>query len=219
LAVDTGRSPALVIMPLSVELFRPDVQTGFEPHDPLRAYVDGVRDPLGTAGLLLSRDQAEAAVKLLALERRGRPAPHYHFDADGTGHLPPGPPSAAQVEGYVRDIERAGALTYAAPSPRMLAYLAQALDLCRAHRIQVIALFPPYHPEALPIFRRETRLATLREALEKFLEPWRRDGTVRAVHDFTDVASFGGNAAMFHDPLHPTAEASTLMLRVMLARP
>ena len=36
-----------------------------------------------------------------------------------------------------------------------------------------------------------------------------------AVYDFSDVASFGGTAVMFHDLAHPTVEGSNRMVAVM----
>jgi hypothetical protein len=65
-------------------------------------------------------------------------------------------------------------------------------------------------------YERETNLPALRTQLVEHLRAWQAGGLIAAVHDFTRVESFGGDASEFHDLAHPTTAASRHMLDLML---
>src|SRR5262245_62939179 len=65
--------PKVLIVPLSVELVRPNLPTGFEPHNPLKPYLDRTSSrPLEELRWLFTLEQTRASFRLLAAERRGR---------------------------------------------------------------------------------------------------------------------------------------------------
>ena len=211
--------PKLLIVPMSVELVRPNLPAGFEPHNPLRPYLDSQSSNLlEGAGQLFSLEQTRASLRLLAAERKGRPPSHYRFDADGWGHfVESGAPLDKIVDAYMATKEwRPDLFGFRDLDPAQIAYFRQFLELARRLDVTVIVYVPPLYPRAVAFYERETNLPALRAQLVEHLRAWQADGLIAAVHDFTRVESFGGNAAEFHDLAHPTAAASRRMLDLML---
>jgi hypothetical protein len=216
--IERGRPPRLAIVQLRVEQFRPDTGVGFEPGDPLTAYAADDPGVLGSAGAaartLLTLEQTEASLRLLAVELRGRPAPRYVFDADGLGHFTPN--SLQTLEDYLAEAAQPRHFRFRELSAYHLGQLDRFLTLCRASQIRVIVYVPPYHPRLAALWERETRLPVLKAQLLRFLERHAARGGV-TVHDLSDPATFGGTEGMFLDALHPDAEANCRMVDVMLA--
>ena len=216
--IERGRPPRLAIVQLRVEQFRPDTGVGFEPGDPLSAYA--VDDPavLGPAAeaarTLLTLEQTEASLRLLAVELRGRPAPRYVFDPDGLGHFTPN--SLQTLDDYLVEAAKPYHFRFRELSGYHLGQLDRFLALCRENQIRVIVYVPPYHPRLAALWERETRLRELKAQLLRFLASHASRGEV-AVHDLSDPATFGGTERMFLDALHPDADANCRMVGVMLA--
>lgn len=214
-----GKLPKLLIVPMSVELVRPNLPTGFEPHNPLKPYLErGSRDLLEGARRLLTFEQTRASLRLLAAERKGRPPSHYRFDSDGWGHfVESGAPLEKIVDTYMATKEWGpGLFDFRDLDPTQISYFRQFLALAGRLDVKVIVYLPPLYPRAVAFYERETNLPALRTQLVGHLRAWQADGLIAAVHDFTRVESFGGNAAEFHDLAHPTAAASSRMLDLIL---
>ena len=211
--------PKLLIVPMSVELVRPNLATGFEPHNPLKPYLErGTRDVLEGAHWLLTLEQTRASLRLLAADRKGRPPSHYRFDADGWGHFADSStPLEKIVDAYMATKEWGpGLFAFRDLDPAQISYFRQFLALARHLDVKVIVYVPPLYPRAVAFYERETNLPALRAQLIEHLRAWQAGGLIAAVHDFTRVESFGGAAAEFHDLAHPTAAASRRMLDLML---
>jgi hypothetical protein len=211
--------PKLLIVPLAVELVRPNLPTGFEPHNPLRPYLDREsRDLLEGARWLLTLEQTRASLRLLAAEKKGRPPSHYRFDADGLARFAEtGAPLEKIVDAYLATKEWGPSLYgFRDLDEAQISYFRQFLTLARRLDVKIIVYVPPLYPRAFAFYERETNLPALRAQLVEHLRAWQADGLIAAVHDFTRVESFGGDAAEFHDLAHPTAAASRRMLDLML---
>ena len=211
--------PKLLIVPMSVELVRPNLPTGFEPHNPLKPYLEREsRDLLEGARRLFTFEQTRASLRLLAAERKGRPPSHYRFDADGWGHFAESStPLEKIVDAYMATKEWGpGLYGFRELDETQISYFRQFLTLARRLGVKVIVYLPPLYPRAVAFYERETNLPALRTRLVEHLRAWQADGLIAAVHDFTRVESFGGAAAEFHDLAHPTAAASRRMLDLML---
>jgi hypothetical protein len=215
--IERGGPPRLAIVQLRVEQFRPDTTVGFEPGDPLQAWAADDPVALGAAGAaartLLTLEQTEASLRLLAVELRGRPAPRYVFDPDGLGHFTPN--SLQTLDDYLAEAAKPYHFRFRELSPYHLGQLDRFLSLCRDKQIRVIAYVAPYHPRLAALWERETRLPELKAQLLRFLAGHASRGGV-AVHDLSDPATFGGTEGMFLDALHPDAEANCRMAAVML---
>src|SRR4029077_16687591 len=60
----------------------------FEPHNPLKPYLDRTSSrPLEELRWLFTLQQTRASFPLLASEQRGPPPSQYRFDADGWAHF------------------------------------------------------------------------------------------------------------------------------------
>jgi hypothetical protein len=210
--------PRLAIVALRMEQFRPDTRVGFEPGDPLGPYVREDPAPLETAveeaETLLTLEQTEASVRLLSVELRGRPQPHYRFDADGLGHFSPSSLDD-NVDAFLAEAAKPHHLRFEELSRTQIGHLEQFLRLCRENGTRVVAYVPPYHPRLLDLWTRQTRLPELRADLLEELARWQGPGGV-TVHDLTRVESFGGTDRMFIDALHPNEEANRRILDVLL---
>ena len=215
-----GKVPKLVIVMLAVEQARPNLPAGFEPHDPLEPYLERSSGHLlAGARWLLTLDQTLASIRVLMAEARGRPAPHYRFDADGWGHFAD---ADASLEQLVNDYLAKGwgpeLFSFRALDSNQLSYFRRFLERARRLGIKVVVYVPPLHPRAVALYDRETNLPVLKTDLLERLHAWQAGGLIAAAYDFSRVESFGGHAGEFHDLAHPTAEASRRMLDVMLRR-
>jgi hypothetical protein len=214
--------PKVLIVPLSVELVRPNLPTGFEPHNPLRPYLDRTLfDPLAGLRWLFTLEQTRASFRLLAAEQSGRPPSHYRFDADGWAHFADTGASLDQiVDSYLATKEWGrGLYAFERLDETQMSYFRQFLALARRLHVKVIVYLPPLYPRAVALYERETNLLALRAQLMEHLRAWQGEGLVAAVHDFTRIESFGGQAAEFHDLAHPSADASRRMLDLLLGPP
>jgi len=211
--------PKILIVPMSVELVRPNLPSGFEPHNPLKPYLEREsRDLLEGARWLLTLEQTRASLRLLAAERKGRPPSHYRFDADGWGHfVESSAPLEKIVDAYMATKEWGPDLFgFRELDPAQISYFRQFLTLARRLDVKVIVYVPPLYPRAVAFYERETNLPALRTQLIERLRAWQAEGLIAAVYDFTRVEAYGGDAAEFHDLAHPTAAASRRMLDLML---
>ena len=211
--------PKLLIVPMSVELVRPNLPTGFEPHNPLRPYLErGSRDLLEGARWLFTLEQTRASLRLLAAEKKGRPPSHYRFDADGWGRFAESDaPLEKIVDAYLATKEWGpGLYGFHELDETQISYFQRFLTLAGRLDIRVIVYMPPLYPRAVAFYERETNLPALRTTLLEHLRAWQAEGLIAAVYDFTYVESFGGDASEFHDLAHPTAAASRRMLDLML---
>jgi hypothetical protein len=213
-----GRPPRFLIAAFRVEQFRPDTRVGFEPGDPLESFVAEdpatLRRAMEEAETLLTLEQTEASVRLLAVEVQGRPEPFYRFDADGLGHFKPYSLDE-YLESYLVEAAKPYHFRFSDLNPAQLGYLDGFFALCRQNGIGVIAYLAPYHPRLTELWDRQTRLPLLRARLLDELERRQANGGV-TVHDFSRVESFGGTDRMFLDALHPDQEASRRMLDILL---
>jgi hypothetical protein len=220
--VSLDKVPRLLIVPLSVELLRPNLPTGFEPNNPLVPFLEHEhRDPLDGLRRLVTLEQTRASLRLLAAERRGRPPVHYRFDADGWGHFAQTDvPLERIVEAYMATKEWGPALFgFGHLDGRQLSFFREFLALARRLGVSVIVYVPPLYPKAVAFYEKETNLTALREELLGQLQAWRGEGLIASVHDFTRLESFGGKASEFADLAHPTAEASRRMLDQIFQAP
>jgi hypothetical protein len=220
--VSLDKIPRLLIVPLSVELLRPNLPRGFEPNNPLAPFLEkDHRDLLDGPRRLVSLDQTRASLRLLAADRRGRPPAQYRFDADGWGHFAQtDAPLERIVENYMATKEWGPALfSFQHLDGRQLSYFREFLALARRLGVKVIVYVPPLYPKALAFYEKETNLPVLREELLGQLQAWRAEGLIVSVHDFTRLESFGGRASEFADLAHPTAEASRRMLDRIFQEP
>ncbi|HXJ84684.1 MAG TPA: hypothetical protein VMS64_39085 [Candidatus Methylomirabilis sp.] len=213
-----GKLPKILVVPMSVEQVRPDLPTGFEPHNPLRPYLE--REPrsvLADLRRLMTLEQTRASLRLLVAERWGRPPPHYRFDHDGWAHfVDSGASLDTIVDSYLATKEwSAGLYKFRDLDETQMVYFRRFLELARDLGVKVIVYVPPLHPRAVAFYERETNLPALRTQLLEQLRAWETGGLIAGLHDFTRVESFGGNASQFHDLAHPTAEASRRMLDVI----
>jgi hypothetical protein len=211
--------PKLLIVPMSVELVRPNLPTGFEPHNPLRPYLEqGSRDLLEGARWLLTLEQTRASLRLLVAEKKGRPPSHYRFDADGWGRFAESDaPLEKIVDAYLATKEWGpGLYGFQELDEPQISYFQRFLTLAGRLDIRVIVYMPPLYPRAVAFYERETNLPALRTKLLEHLRAWQAEGLIAAVYDFSHVEAYGGDASEFHDLAHPTAAASRRMLDLML---
>jgi hypothetical protein len=207
--------PKILIVPMSVELVRPNLPTGFEPHNSLQPYLEREqREVVEDLRWLLTLEQTRASLRLLVASYGGRPSTHYRFDADGWGHFAESDaPLDKIVDAYMATKEWGpGLYAFRDLDEAQMSYFSQFLALARRLGVTVIVYVPPLYPRAAAFYERETNLPALRASLLERLRAWQALGLIAAVHDFTRVESFGGNASDFHDLAHPTAEASRRML-------
>jgi len=217
--ISLRKVPKLLIVPLSVEMVRPNLPKGFEPHNPLEPYLqEKAGNPLEAVRWLLTLQQTVASLHLLTMEMGTRPSAHYRFDPDGRAHFRVSPASLDQiVDAYMATKEWGPDLfRFRALDPAQLSHFRDFLALAHRLDIKVIVYVPPLYPRAVAFYEKEANLLSLRADLLERLRAWQAEGLIAAVHDFTRLDSFGGNATEFHDLAHPTVEASRRMLDLML---
>jgi hypothetical protein len=208
--------PRIAIVCVSVELLRSNLLQGFEPYDPLTRYDPHARsEPFSGLATLLSLQHARASLHLLATDEKGRGLPHYRFDKDGLAHFNEPRPLDEAVDSYLDGPWAPSFFDFDELDRGHMSALTEFLVMCRQHGVRVIAYLPPYQPRAEAIYQRSSRLPVLRAQLLEQLGAFEERSLISAVYDFSDIASFGGTPAMFHDAAHPTVEASNHMVAVM----
>ncbi len=115
--------------------------------------------------------------------------------------------AAASAPAHDVDSLRGGLLASAAPAPyaqtRAKTYFERTLQLFNLHDVEPVLVIMPYHPTALAAFRAAGWDAK-EEAFKAYLESLR--GRYRFhILDYTDIASFHGDAGAFYDGAHVTA--------------
>lgn len=209
-----GRTPRFLIVALSFEQLRSSVNVGFEPGDPLGAYLTAGRVGApwrADLASLLALDQTTATVRRLrAAATSGAPAPAYRFEADGRGRF-------AHARNLTLGERRGGnpELTFADLGADQWGHLASLLDQCRRDGTGVVAFVPPLQPQLAQLWGETTSLHPITDRLVERLRAY-RPAPVLAVHDFRRVESFGGTGELFMDMRHPDAEANRLILAILV---
>jgi hypothetical protein len=221
-AVEVGRQPRVLIIGLSVEQLLADVSTTTEPGDPLKPYVENLRNKsLAVIGdkaeQLLTATQLQYSIQSLSRATQGNIATTYVIDPDGHVHFPEGnyrvPPDYVFTDEELHPW--APHEVWAANLNEVeVEFLQEFLTLCAEENISVIVYIPPFHPNLALRYQNETGLPQLQQQMLALLDEW--GGNSVMVYDFTDVNAFGGSDTMFIDAVHPSEEASRLMLDVML---
>src|SRR5262249_52771341 len=159
-------------------LVRPNLPTGFEPHNPLKAYLDRRPRWLEDFSWLLTLAQTRASLRLLAADMKGRPPSHYRFDADGWGHFVETPaPLEKIVDAYLASPEWGpGLYAFQDLDATQTSYFHQFLLLARKLGVDVIVYLPPLYPRALALYERTTNLPALRAKLIEDLRAWQTEG-------------------------------------------
>lgn len=217
LLVESGSPPKLVILPLSPESFRHVEVPVFEPQDPLAEVLQGsgaLERGVDEFLLLASLDQVESSLKLLEVERAGRGKPHYEFQSDGEAKFNIPFPLEQMVNIYLNGAWGAGFWDFEGLNPIQVAHFEAFLDLGLENGFGVIAYIPPFHPQAASLYEDRSNYPHLREELQSLMQNWQAEYDFTAF-DFSDLSSFGGSGRMFHDAVHPNAEASRLMMKMI----
>lgn len=100
------------------------------------------------------------------------------------------------------------------PSPeqtRSKRYFEKVLALCNEHGVVPAVILMPYHPEVLKAFR-AVGWQDKHDALVGYLRGLQPRYDL-AILDYTDIASFGGDARFFYDGSHLMKENSRRLLR------
>jgi hypothetical protein len=214
--VALDKLPRIAVVGVSVEVLNMNLPQGFEPGDPLAKFDPyASAEPFSGLAMLLSLQQTRASMHLLATERRGRPLPHYTFDPDGLAHFNERRSLDEVVDTYLNGPFAPGIFAREELDLGPGSALAQFLELCRELAIRVVVYVPPFQPRAEAIYQRSSRVPELRASMLEQFRAFEARSLISAVYDFSDVASFGGAPAMFHDLAHPTVEASNRMIAVM----
>jgi hypothetical protein len=211
--------PSVVIVGLGVEQVLRQARP-VEADDPL-ATCSGeegasVRTWLRNHRRLLTLEETWAALRSLALEVTGRPAPTYMFLADGLIRNSAYRPLDEALEVSLAGQWRPSTFDVDTLNPQNLEQLRSLLELCRDRGARVIVYLPPYHPRALARYLQESRFESLRAQLLAQLGAWSKRYPLQ-FYDFTDVRQFGGRPDMFYDASHPREDACRLMLDIMLS--
>ena len=210
-----GRFPAVLILGLGIEQMLAGDGAPGEPDDPLAACRPSTgRVPRSLLALesTLTLQETQGSVRSLLLQARGHREPMTVFGSDG---------ARLRATAGSFDLDRAledslagswsprcFAAEFLAPSSS--AHLARLFEACRRHQARVVVYLPPYHPRALRRYRAESHFDSLHAQILRQLADWQRRYAIH-VHDFTEVAAFGGTADMFYDASHPSEEAGRLM--------
>jgi hypothetical protein len=213
--------PEYFIVATSVEQYLiHDNETNIEPADPLGPFMTSPPNRLDTLSSklasLLSPDILAASTRSIRAEFVGRSAPYYSFDKDGLAHFSQPFPLDESIERYLAGPWPPAVFDFEALDPVQIAYLKDFLGQARALGIQVIAYIPPFHPRAESVYASQSNYVRLRQQMLELL------GELSGqygfpVYDFRTPATFGGADRMFHDAVHPSIEAGTLMLQILLA--
>jgi hypothetical protein len=217
--VERGHPPELVILPLSPESFSFEDPPAPEPEEPLRDYIEetnSIQRELDKIYALFGITQTNASFELLRVEARGRGVPHYEFGPDGQAKFNIPYPLDEMVKIYLEGPWDVAFWQDRELIPIGVSNFEEFLRLCEQNRIAVIGYMPPFHPDAVALYNSSSDFPALKAELGALAEGWEREYKF-TFHDFSELDSFGGTAWMFHDAVHPTAEASRLMLDIMLA--
>jgi hypothetical protein len=90
--------------------------------------------------------------------------------------------------------------------------------VARERGIRLVAITPPYSPEAVEALDRSSRHGNWRQFQSDATAEWiRAQGILH--FNFTRLSSFDGRKEEFIDPFHPSEAASVRMLLTMLRDP
>ena len=210
--------PSVVIVGLGVEQVLRQARP-VEADDPL-ATCSGeegasARTWLRNHRRLLTLEETWAALRSLALEVTGRPAPTYMFLADGMIRNSAYRPLDEALEVSLAGQWRPSTFEVDTLNPQNLEQLRSLLELCRDRGARVIVYFL--------LITRGRSLATCKRVASSRFEPscWPSWGRGRSDTRFSSTISrsapFGGRPDMFYDASHPREDACRLMLDIMLA--
>jgi hypothetical protein len=198
---ERGTWPKVVLVALSFEQLRPTARVGFEPGDPLTAYVSDERRPALSVPRRRSspRTRRKRPCRRLRASVEGTaPPPAYRSRRTAAG-LPAVRPASSSPSGRGGNPE----LTFADIDPRQWGHLRAVLDACRERGTRVIAFLPPLHPSCARSGGRRRASRRSSGELQRRLAAYVPQ-PVLAVHDFRRVESYGGRPELFRTCAIPT---------------
>jgi hypothetical protein len=237
--VDEGHPPRVIIVGLATELMvhksRPSQQAnapaspkkkaksdpslaerllGTDAYRSLNEFRADLSHNIDLVRQLAAWYQTEESIRQLKLEFNGRPRAFYRIDTDGLVHFKR-PQLEKMVQANIADPLWGELFSrYDEVDKGALTVVKNLLALCRKNHIQVIFYLPPYQPQMLAIYDQQNFPRLKAEQLELLASL--QDKYDFTVYDMTTVESFGGDETMFIDGVHPSEDASRLILDILL---
>lgn len=205
-----------IVLGLDFEAFCPKVQTMSEARyfPEYQKYL--ARSPVSQPSLveklslLVSMQQTNQAFAVLRREAVGQTGPTLDIGPGGEALQPERDAAIAEgrfnlqriLDRRVRKypLQSLDSAVFDRADPMRLAYLADMLDYCRSHGIDVYAYFTPYHPRLWAIIDPLPISAVLDEVRHDVGKCFTDRGFV--VHDYSHIAAFGGDPDEFYDEVH-----------------
>lgn len=205
-----------MVLGLDFEAFCPKVQTMSEARyfPQYQKYL--TRSPVSQPSLaeklslLVSMQQTNQAFAVLRREAQGQSGPTLEIGPGGEALQPERDRAIAEgrfnlqrvLDRRVRKypLQSLNSAVFDRPDPLRLAYLADMLDYCRSHGIEVYAYFTPYHPQLWAVIDPLPVSAVLDEVRYEVGKCFTDRGFV--VHDYSHIAAFGGDPDEFYDEVH-----------------
>ena len=220
-----------MVLGLDFEAFCPKVQTMSEARyfPQYQKYL--TRSPVSQPSLaerlslLVSMQQTNQAIAVLRREAGGQSGPTLKIGPGGETLQPERDRAIAEGRFNLQRVldrrlrkyplQSLNSAVFDRPDPMRLAYLADMLDYCRSHGIEVYAYFTPYHPQLWAILDPLPVSAVLDQVRHDVGKCFIDRGFV--VHDYSHLASFGGDPDEFYDEVHMQRENQQRLLAKLFA--
>ncbi|MBL8119216.1 MAG: hypothetical protein JNJ78_16895 [Anaerolineae bacterium] len=220
-----GEMPKLIIISLSPERFATIDYRVLEPDARLWDYLDdnsvvaNLKTHFDRWTRLFSKEQIDASLRVVQAEIVGRPAVNLYFDADGMGHFDEREPTEGD---FTMEALRENSWTLLfteADNPNMatdgLARFERILKIAEAHNTVVIGYIPPVHPRFQAYLDANTDFAAITTRLKAALDGLTAAYPSFQYSDFLRSEAFSDGQRLFYDIMHPTIEASALMMEML----
>jgi len=217
-----GKLPDLLIINVAPEVFLGDDINRYvqEPDALLWNYVD-YRDPLYPLkdtvyriSRLFSKEQIDASLRVLQAKAIStQQLSGYVFDTNGMGRI--------YATHLTADDLNPDKLIYSEwgkmfaeyhPSLYRLDVLRQILDMAKQQHMLVIGYIPPYHPVLRDILETRIEFTSNLNYITGQLDIFEKEYPFHYIN-FIDSELFANGSEMFYDIVHPTVQASALMMQ------
>jgi len=166
---------------------------------------------------LLSREQFEASLRVL-LTRETDESNLYYNIINPNGMISVNKISLT-LDDLIPDkvfyripVYFGAAFTYYHPDFYRLDVLQQILEIAKQQHILVIGYMPPYYPVLRDVLETRTEFTPTINYLTGQLDDFEKEYPFHYIN-FIDSPLFSNGDGMFHDLIHPTPQASTLMMQ------
>jgi hypothetical protein len=219
---EVGKFPKLLIINVAPEvlLWSDGYRYAQEPDARLWNYIDyqdplyPIKDSAYRMIRLLSKEQLEASLRVLQTKGIDRKTLYgYRFDTNGMGHFSGTKLSADDLDPDKLMYTNWGKM-FAEYHPHLyeLDVLQHILEMAQQQHMVVIGYMPPYHPVLRDVLETRTEFKANVNYIMSQLDIFEKEYPFYYI-SFIDSELFSNGDEMFYDIIHPTEQASALMMQ------